>query len=105
MDTTPTQFIALCAIFIGIHVIALPSFVWAVRRGQFKGREQSEWHLDDVESAVAPHAMSPATVRRARWMLGVLGTLAVLMLASVFLVMFVALYATSHPGTGKCPFF
>jgi len=104
MDTTPTQFIALCAIFIGLHVIALPAFVWALRRGQFRGREQVEWHLDDTEAPAAPPALAPVTARRARWMLGVLGTLAVLMLASVFLVMFVALSATAHPATGKCPF-
>ncbi len=105
MDPSPIQFTVLCAIFIGLHVVALPAFVWAVRRGQFRGREQSEWHLDDVEASAAPPAVIPVNARRARWMLGVLGTLAVLMLASVFLVMFVALYATAHPATGKCPFF
>ncbi len=104
MDLDPTQFTTLCAIFIGIHVIALPSFVWAVRRGQFRGREQREWHLDDSETSAAPPAMSPANVRRMRWMLSILGALAVIMVSSIFLVMFVALHATTHPATGKCPF-
>lgn len=104
MDPSPTQFTALCVIFIGLHVIALPAFVWALRRGQFRGREQAEWHLDDPESPAAPPATTPITGRRAHWMLGILGTLAVLMLGSVFLIMFVALHATAHPATGKCPF-
>lgn len=105
MTPSPIQFTTLCAIFIGLHVIALPAFVWALRRGQFRGREQSEWHLDDPEALAAPPVLTPASARRARWMLGILGTLALLMLTSVFLVMFVALYATAHPATGKCPFF
>ena len=105
MDPNPLQFTALCVIFVGLHVLALPAFVWALRRGQFRGREQIEWHLDDAESPAALPALTPVTARRARWMLGILGTLAVLMLASVFLVAFVALYATAHPATGKCPFF
>ena len=104
MDPTPTQFIALCAIFIGVHVVALPAFVWAVRRGQFRGREQREWHLDDSDTLTAPPGLSPRNAVKARWMVGVLGTLGVLMIASVFLVMFVALNATAHPATGKCPF-
>lgn len=104
MDLSPTQFTTLCGIFIGLHVIALPSFVWAVRRGQFRGREQREWHLDDAETFDAPPVMTPSNVRRARWMLGILGTLAVIMLGSVILVMFVAIQATAHPTTGKCPF-
>ena len=58
MEPSPTQFIALCVIFLGIHVVALPAFVWALRRGQFRGREQSEWHLDDQESPSAPLAFS-----------------------------------------------
>jgi len=49
-------------------------------------------------------AMSPTNARRARWMLGILGTMAVIMLSSILLVMFVALNATAHPATGKCPF-
>ena len=105
MDLTPIQLTTLCVIFVGLHVLALPAFVWALRRGQFRGREQVEWHLDDPEAPAAPPALMPVTTRRARRMLGILGTLAVLMLASIFLVMFVALYATSHPATGKCPFF
>lgn len=104
MDPNPSQFIALCIIFAGMHILALPAFVWALRRGQFRGREQREWHLDDPEAPSAPPASISVTPRRARWMLGVLGTLAILMLASVFLVMFVALSATAHPATGKCPF-
>jgi len=104
MDLTSTQMITLGLIFVGLHVVALPPFVWALRRGQFRGREQSEWRLDDPESPAAPPALSPVTARRARWMLGVLGALAVLMLGSVFLVIFVALHATAHPATGKCPF-
>ena len=104
MEPNPPQFTALCIIFAGLHVLALPAFVWALRRGQFRGREQIEWHLDDAESPSAPPASVTVTARRSRWMLGILGTLAVLMMASVFLVMFVALNATAHPATGKCPF-
>ena len=84
--------------------VALPAFVWALRRGQFRGKEQIEWHLDDTEALVAPPNLSPLNVRRTHWMLGILSTLAVLMLGSVFLVMFMALQATAHPATGKCPF-
>ena len=104
MEPNPLQFTTLCIIFVGLHVLAVPAFVWALRQGQFRGREQIEWHLDDVESPSAPPAQVVVTARRARWMVGILGTLAVLMLASVFLVMFVALNATAHPATGKCPF-
>ena len=104
MDPSPTQFIALCVIFIGLHVVALPAFVWALRRGQFRGKEQIEWHLDDSDILTAPPAMTPLNARKARWMIGVLGTLGALLIASVFLVMFVALNATAHPATGKCPF-
>ena len=104
MDLDPTQLTTLLAIFIGIHIVALPSFVWAVRRGQFRGREQREWHVDEAEAPTVLPAMSPANARRARWMLGILGTMAVIMLSSILLVMFVALNATAHPATGKCPF-
>jgi hypothetical protein len=51
--------------------------------------------------------MAPTVIpltARARWMLGFLATLAVLMLLSVVLVMVTAIYATAHPATGKCPF-
>ena len=105
MDPNPLQFTALCVIFVGLHVLALPAFVWALRRGQFRGREQIEWHLDDSDGPAAPPTLPAADARRARWMLGFLGTLAVLMLASIFLVVSVALYATAHPATGRCPFF
>ena len=104
MDFTPTQIYALCSIFIGMHVLALPLFVWALRHRQFSGREQAEWHLDGGETAEAPPAMTPINARRARWMVSILGTLAVLMLSSVVLVMAMAFYATAHPATGKCPF-
>lgn len=104
MDLSPNQMIGLGIIFIGLHVIALPAFVWALRRGQFSGREQIEWHLSDPEAPAALPALSPVTASRARWMIGILSTFAVLMLASIFLVLFVALHATAHPATGKCPF-
>ncbi len=104
MDLSPLQLTALCSVFVGLHLIALPPFLWALRHRQFSGREQKEWPLDDPEAPLAPPAMTSVNARRARWMLGVLGFLAVTMLASVFLVMFMALQATAHPATGKCPF-
>ena len=39
-DFNPTQLITLCAVFIGFHVLALPAFIWGMRRRQFAGREQ-----------------------------------------------------------------
>lgn len=104
MDLSPLQLTALCSVFVGLHLIALPPFLWALRHRQFSGRQQREWPLDDTESPAALPAMTPRNVRRARWMLGILGVLALTMLASVFLVMFVALQATAHPASGKCPF-
>ncbi len=104
MDLSPSQFISLCVIFIGVHVVALPAFIWALRRGQFRGREQIEWHLDTSEAPAEPPAVTPLIARKTRWMLGILGTLGALLIASVFLVMFMALYADGHPTTGKCPF-
>ena len=104
MDLSPLQLTALCSVFVGLHLIALPPFLWALRHRQFTGREQREWHLDDAEAPAAPPATMPVNARRAKWMLGVLGVVALTMLASVFLVLFVALQATAHPATGKCPF-
>jgi cbb3-type cytochrome oxidase maturation protein len=103
MDLNSIQLTTLCVVFVGLHLLALPAFVWALRGRQFSGRQQSEWSLEDSEAPPAPMAVS-IMPRRARWMLGILGTMAVLMLASVLLVMFVALQATAHPVTGKCPF-
>ena len=104
MDLNPVQLTTLCVIFVGLHLLALPAFVWALRGRQFSGRQQIEWTLDDPEEPSALPATVSVMPGRARWMLGVLGTLAVLMLSSVLLVMFVALNATAHPATGKCPF-
>lgn len=104
MDLNPSQLTILCFVFVGIHLIAVPAFVWALRGRQFCGREQSEWHLTDPKAPSVLPTTDPVTSRRVRWMLGILGTMAVMMLASVLLVMFVALHATAHPATGKCPF-
>ncbi len=104
MEMNPTQLTTLCFVFVGLHLLAVPAFVWALRGRQFSGRQQSEWHLDDPETSSVVPVTDPISARRARWMLGVLGTMAVTMLASVLLIMFVALHATAHPATGKCPF-
>jgi hypothetical protein len=103
MDLNSIQLTTLCVVFVGLHLLALPAFVFALRGKQFSGRQQREWHLDDAEALPLTTPASPMS-RRARWMLGILGTLAVTMLASVLLVMFVALHATAHPAVGKCPF-
>lgn len=55
----PAQLTALCIIFVVFHLIAVPPFVWAMRRGQFRGAEQAEWTLDDPESPLAVPVTMP----------------------------------------------
>lgn len=102
----PTQMITLCLIFVGFHALALPPFLWAMRHRQFAGREQKEWNLDSGMSPEMPIADAPAMPLspKARVLLGILSVVAVTMLASIFLTVFVAMHATAHPATGKCPF-
>jgi hypothetical protein len=105
-DFNPHQLITLCAVFIGFHVLAVPSFLWAMRHRQFTGREQKEWNLDtDVspEAPVLPLRPGPLPAK-ARVMLGILSVLAVMLLGSVLLVLFTALHAAAHPATGVSPF-
>lgn len=109
MDMTPAHIITVLCIFTGFHLLALPLFIWALRHKQFSGAEQKLWSLDEVpETTEAPPMRLPVSSRRARWMVGTLGTLAVAMLGSILLVLGVALHgtaqATSHPTTGTCPF-
>jgi nitrogen fixation-related uncharacterized protein len=104
-DFNPHQLITLCAVFIGFHVLAVPSFLWAMRHRQFTGREQKEWNMDaeSPEAPILPLRAAPLPAK-ARVMLGILSVLAAVMLASIFLVLFVALHATAHPATGASPF-
>jgi len=105
-DFNPTQLIILCLVFVGFHVLALPLFIWAMRRRQFAGREQKEWNLDDGAAPDTPVALlSPAPLtRNARVMLTILGVFATGMIGSIFLVLYTALHATAHPAVGKSPF-
>jgi len=105
-DFNPTQLITLCAVFIGFHLLALPFFIWGMRRRQFAGREQKEWNLDSFAAPDAPvDPLKPAPLTpKARIMLGILGVFATGMLASVLLVLYVAMHATAHAATGKSPF-
>ncbi len=101
---TPPQMITLCLVFVGFHLLALPLFIWAMRRRQFSGREQKEWNLDDAlapDAPVAPLPPAPVT-RQARVMLGILGVFAAGMLASIVLILYVAFHA--HPAAGQNPF-
>ena len=105
-DFNPTQLITLCAVFIGFHVLALPLFIWAMRRRQFAGPEQKEWNLDAHVAPDAPIApLPPAPLpKRARVMLGILGVFAAGMIASIFLVLYVAMHAAAHAAAGTRPF-
>ena len=104
-DFNPRQLITLCAVFIGFHVLAVPSFLWAMRHRQFAGREQKEWNLN-AEAPEAP--ILPAQAARispkGRVMLGILSVLAVLMLGAVVLTLVVAMNAAAHPATGAPQF-
>lgn len=102
-DFNPTQLIALCAVFIGFHVLALPAFLWGIRRRQFAGREQKEWNLDDAATPDAPLAAPPAVplTKKARLMLGILSVLAVAMMASVMFTIYAASHATVHAAAGQ----
>jgi len=104
MDLNPLQTIALISVFIGLHLLALPIFLWALRSRQFSGHEQRAWTLDDGEAPMAPPAVVAVSARRARWMVGTLATLAVAMLGTVVMTLVLALYGSAHPATGKCPF-
>lgn len=102
-DFNPRQLIALCAVFIGFHVLALPAFIWGMRRRQFAGREQKEWNLDDASSPDAPLAPLPPVpiTRKAKFMLAILSVFAAGMVASVVLIVYVATHATVHAGVGQ----
>ena len=104
-DFNPHQMIALCAVFIGFHVLAVPSFLWAMRHRQFAGREQKEWNLE-AEAPEAPvlPAQSAPLPAKARVMLGILSVLAVLMLSAVVLTLVVALHAAAHPAAAAPQF-
>ena len=104
-DFNPSQLITLCAVFIGFHVLALPAFIWGMRRRQFAGREQKEWNLDEAASPDAPLAPMPPVplTKQARVLLGILSVFAAAMLASVVLVVYVSLHATAHAAVGQVP--
>ena len=105
-DFNPTQLITLCAVFIGFHVLALPAFIWGMRRRQFAGREQKEWNLDEAASPDAPIAPSPPAplTKQVRVLLAILSVFAAAMLASVVLVVYVALHAAGHVGAVQNPY-
>ena len=105
-DFNPTQLVALCLVFIGFHVLALPAFIWGMRRRQFAGREQKEWNLDDAASPDAPLApLPPAPITaKTRLMLGILGVFAVGTLASVVVIVYAAIHAASHAAAGQSPY-
>lgn len=102
-DFSPIQLITLCAVFIGFHVLALPAFIWGMRRRQFAGREQKEWNLDEAASPDAPIVQMSAAplTRQARVMLSILSVFAVAMIASVVLTVYIALHATAHAAVGQ----
>ncbi len=77
-----------------------------MRRGQFAGREQKEWNLDDAAAPDAPTALpAPAPLtQKARVMLGILSVLAAGMLGSVLLTLYVAMHAAAHPALGQSPY-
>ncbi len=104
-DFSPHQMITLCLVFVGIHVIAVPSFLWAMKHRQFVGREQKEWNLE-AESPEAPLLpLGPAPLpTKARVMLGILSILAVLMLGAVVFTLVVALHAVAHPAAASPQF-
>lgn len=97
-DFNPTQLVTLCLVFVGFHVLALPAFVWGIRRRQFAGREQKEWNLDDAAGPDAPIVPLPAAplTKKARLMLGILSVFAAAMLAAVFWTLYAAIHATAH---------
>lgn len=102
----PTQLITLCFVFVGFHVLALPLFIWAMRRRQFAGREQKEWNLDEDRAPDAPVVpLPPARInKQAQIMLAILGAFATGMIGSIFLILYTALHAPAHPIVGKSPF-
>ncbi len=104
-DFNPRQLITLCAVFIGFHVLAVPSFLWAMRHRQFAGREQKEWNLEaeSPEAPILPAQAAPLQAK-ARVMLAILSVLAVLMLGAVVLTLVVALNAAAHPAAGAPQF-
>ena len=104
-DFNPHQMITLCAVFIGFHVLAVPSFLWAMRHRQFAGREQKEWNLEaeSPESPTLPLGPAPLPAK-ARVMLGVLSALAVMLLGAVVLTLVVAMHAAAHPAAGAASF-
>lgn len=104
MELNPLQNVALISLFIGLHLIALPAFLWGLRSRQFSGREQSVWTLDDGEVPAAPPAAVAVSARRARWMVGILAALAVATLGSVILTLVLAMSGGAHPTTGNAPF-
>ena len=105
-DFNSKQLITLGLVFVGFHALALPALIWGMRRRQFAGREQKEWNLSGEASPDTPLALLPpaALNKKARAMLTILGVLAALMLASVALVVYVALYGTAHAVTGQSPY-
>lgn len=104
-DFNPRQLITLCAVFIGFHVLAVPSFLWAMRHRQFAGREQKEWNLEaeSPEAPIVPLRPAPLPLK-ARVLLSILGVMAVMMLAAVAFTVIVALNATAHPAAGAPQF-
>jgi len=104
-DFNPRQLITLCAVFIGFHVLAVPSFLWAMRHRQFAGREQKEWNLEaeSPEAPILPAQFAPLPIK-AQVLLAVLSILAVMMLGAVVLTLVVAIHATAHPATGTPQF-
>jgi len=102
----PTQLTILCLVFVGFHVLALPLFIWAMRRRQFVGREQKEWNLDGDHAPDTPVTpLPPAPInKKARIMLAILGVFATGMIGSIFLVLYIAMHVAAHPVVGKSPF-
>ena len=105
-DFNPLQLITLCLVFVGFHVLAVPLFIWAMRRRQFAGPEQKEWNLNSLVSPDAPiMPLPPAPLpKKARVMLSILGMFATGILASIFLILWTAMHAAPHPAVGRSPF-
>ena len=107
-DCTMNTVYAVCLVAVLIHVIALPSFFWSLRRRQFRESDEEAYRAVQDEAAFAPRAkrapqevtrLLPVTRVRLILLFGFLITLFILILASLIFVTVAAGHAPVAPGS------
>ena len=102
-----SQITQLCLLFVGLHLLALPAFVWAAKRRQLTLPDRAVYEVIDDMPEAAPALVSPSQKWRLRLMLSVIGAMFALMFLSTLGMLHAAYSSPSAPGpeahVSACP--